>query len=256
MQAELQYHQTTVRETVRSIYRSEGIWGFYRGFWPPLIGSIAFRGVLFSAYSGTYAACSHVPLLHDPIPHTGGLRPSVLLGALAAAFARASIESPLDFLKVRFMTGQKAHHSHNTVQDWIQQSTRSPLSTLSHLYHGFTPTLLRTIGLLGSFFVLVDYSVRWIPDVVNAPVVGPFFKGGICATLAWLPAYPFESVKSLKQGHPEYKDRTTWSIMKELIKKGRLYRGFLPGASRSFVANGTSMTVYSWFQETIRGSTT
>jgi len=35
------------------------------------------------------------------------------------------------------------------------------------------------------------------------------------------------------------------------LAKG-LYRGFLPGASRSFFANGTSMIVYAWFQDEIR----
>lgn len=56
----------------------------------------------------------------------------------------------------------------------------------------FIPTLLRTVGLLGSFFVMVDYSVRLIPGVINAPVTGPFFKGGVCATMAWVFAFPFE----------------------------------------------------------------
>lgn len=99
MQAELQYHNVGAVEIVRNIYRNEGIFGFYRGFVPPLVGSMAFRGILFSAYSGTYAACEHVPILHNEIPYTGGLRPSVLLGALAASISRASIESPFEFVK-------------------------------------------------------------------------------------------------------------------------------------------------------------
>jgi solute carrier family 25 carnitine/acylcarnitine transporter 20/29 len=113
--------------------------------------------------------------------------------------------------------------------------------------------------LLGSFFVLVDYSVRYIPEVVNAPLIGPFFKGGICATAAWIVAFPLETAKSVIQADHtgQYKKvrHATWKAMRDIVaQKGvkGLYRGFGPGASRSFVANGTSMIVYSWFQDAFR----
>jgi solute carrier family 25 carnitine/acylcarnitine transporter 20/29 len=266
MQAEQAYQHTGIRETVRHIYQVEGVQGFYRGFIPPVIGSMAFRGVLFSAYSGTYSMCENVPILHEPIPFTGGLRTSVLLGALAASVSRALIESPLDFVKVRYMLGKNVQDANavKAASSGIMTSVRSfaasPINNIGHMYHGFVPTLLRTMGLLGSFFVMVDYSVRYIPDVVNAPMVGPFFKGGICATAAWVVAFPFESAKSVIQADTTGKYKrlsgATWKVMRELyrergIVKG-LYRGFGPGASRSFFANGISMTVYARFQEILR----
>jgi solute carrier family 25 carnitine/acylcarnitine transporter 20/29 len=265
MQAEHAYRNSGFLETVRRVHHTEGIRGFYRGFLPPLFGSMMFRGVLFSAYSGTYSMCESVPILHEPIPFTGGLRPSVLLGALAAAVARASIESPLDFIKVRYMIGKNVEDTSATkgASSSFMSSARtfaaSPVQSIGHLYLGFVPTLLRTIGLLGSFFVMVDYSVRYIPEVVNSPM-GPFFKGGVCATAAWSIAFPFESVKSVIQADTtgKYKQMrgATWKVMLELyrergIVKG-LYRGFGPGAGRSFLANGVSMTVYSWFQGIMR----
>lgn len=266
MQAEHAYRHTNFRETVRHMYKAEGVRGFYRGFIPPLLGSMAFRGVLFSAYSGTYSMCEHVPILHEPIPWTGGLRPSVLLGALAAAMARASIESPLDFIKLRIMVGKNVQDAGATkaisssVTASVRDFARSPVNNIAHLYHGFAATLYRTIGLLGSFFVMVDYSVRYIPEVVNAPMIGPFFKGGVCATAAWVVAFPFESAKSVIQADTtgKYKQLqgATWKVIRELYRergvvKG-LYRGFGPGAGRSFIANGTSMMVYARFQEFLR----
>jgi solute carrier family 25 carnitine/acylcarnitine transporter 20/29 len=115
------------------------------------------------------------------------------------------------------------------------------------------------MGLLGSFFIMVDYSVRYIPEVVNAPLVGPFFKGGVCATAAWVFAFPFETAKSVIQSDTtgKYKKlrNATWTAMQAIYReKGMrgLYRGFGPGASRSFVANGASMVVYAWFQDSMR----
>lgn len=260
MQADSVHSKSGVLKTVSSIWRAEGIRGFYRGFLPMLAGSMAYRGVLFSAYSGAYAACEHVPILHEPIPFTGGLRSSVLVGAMAAATARATLESPLDFIKVRRQIGKDAmSDAIQGQQPLLKSFISSPISSIRHLYHGYLPTLFRTMGLLGSFFVMVDYSVRYIPDVINAPLVGPFFKGGVCATFAWVFAFPFETTKSVIQsdttGRYKTMSNATWKVMREIYAtkglKG-LYRGFGPGAGRSFVANGTSMVVYAWFQDTIR----
>ncbi|KAL7566391.1 hypothetical protein ACA910_011130 [Epithemia clementina (nom. ined.)] len=291
MQAEPAFRGTTVGQTVQLIYQREGLRGFYRGFVPPLVGSMAFRAVLFSTYSGTYAACAQIPILEQPLPCTGGLRPSVVLGAMAAAVARASVESPFDYIKVRSMLGQSiiltdtaATTTATTsttvpVKTWkvppssavllfYQSMTTAPVATIGQLYRGFGATLWRTMGLLGSFFILVDYSVRYIPEVVTTPVVGPFFKGGICATLGWAVAFPFETAKSVIQSDShsiihgnsnkpqQQPQQDTFRVLYRLYKERGIvrgwYRGFGPGASRSFVANGASMIVYSWLQDYIR----
>jgi len=262
LQAETAYKNSTFRQVVRNVWKTEGFRGFYRGFLPPLAGSMAYRGILFSAYSGTYASCEHVPVLHEPIPYTGGLRPSVLIAAMVAAVARATIESPLDFIKVRRQIGKSVFGDSAGAaegQSVLQSFIKAPLTNVIHLYHGYSATLMRTMGLLGSFFVLVDYSVRYIPDVINAPLFGPFFKGGICATTAWIFAFPFETTKSVLQsdttGKFQNMKNATWVVMRGIYEeKGirGLYRGFVPGASRSFLANGVSMVVYAWLQDTIR----
>lgn len=275
MQVEGAYQKLGFIQSAQRVYVTTGIRGFYRGFVPPLMASVAFRGIQFSAYSGTYSACSKYEALSTEIPYTGGLRPSVLIGAMAASICRAVIESPMDFIKVRFQIGEKAFSdgpkttgltTHSSSKHAIKEAmgvarsfVATPGSSIRHLYHGFTPTLFRTMGLLGSFFVMVDYSVRYIPDVIGAPLIGPFFKGGICATTAWCFAFPFETVKSTIQADTtgRYKQMAgaTWKVMRQIVhEKGvrGLYRGFGPGAGRSFVANGTSMIVYSWFQDSLR----
>jgi hypothetical protein len=191
MQVEPAYKDFGFFKSIQVTYTKDGIRGFYRGFLPPIVGSVMYRGLSFSAYSGTYAACNKYPLLQEEIPFTLGLRPCVLVAAFAAAFARATIESPLDFIKLRHQIGEQAFENvsssqqkgtSNNVMSTLRHFASSPVNNMVHLYSGYLPTLYRTVGLLSSFFVLVDYSVRYIPDVVNAPLIGPFFKGGICAT--------------------------------------------------------------------------
>ena len=170
MQADAKYQHMKVTHVIRDMWKVGRIRGFYKGFIPPLMASAFYRSVQFSSYAATYSACEHVPALSEPIPYTGGLRISVLLGSCAAAFARATIESPFEFIKVRTQLD-----SHWHIGDG---SLRSMMSTkmIANIYHGYIPTLKRTILLLGSFFIMVDYSVRYLPDIINAPLAGPFFK--------------------------------------------------------------------------------
>mmetsp|Transcript_27049 Transcript_27049/g.38769 ORF Transcript_27049/g.38769 Transcript_27049/m.38769 type:complete len:301 (-) Transcript_27049:766-1668(-) len=251
MQTEAKYQKMKIIPVIAEIWKADKIRGFYKGFVPPLVASSAYRSIQFSAYAATFSACEHVPFLAEPIPFTGGLRISVLLGACASAFARATIESPFDFIKVRKQTGSPWY-----IGDGSLKSMISP-QMVRQLYNGYIPTLKRTLLLMGSFFILVDYSVRYIPDVINMPVYGPFFKGGICATAAWTFAFPFETVKNVMQADMtgKYSGKTSTQVMQLLYNNNGvrgLYRGFAPGASRSFIANGVSMCVYSWFQDYTR----
>jgi solute carrier family 25 carnitine/acylcarnitine transporter 20/29 len=272
MQGEMPYkNMKSVSQVVKHIYiKGGGMRAFYQGFLPPLVGSAFYRSVLFSSYAATFSACQRVPSLSEPIPYTGGLRMSVILGACAAGFARATIESPFEFIKVRKQVGSSWQIKHPTSSTSSLMTPQYAAKQIANLYQGYIPTLQRTVLLLGSFFVLADYSVRYIPDVINAPLLGPFFKGGICATAAWGVAFPMETVKNVMQTDTthQYSKSITQSngtVVKQKMSSMQLlahlyktqgitslYRGFVPGASRSFVANGVSMIVYTWFQDATR----
>lgn len=47
----------------------------------------------------------------------------------------------------------------------------------------------------------VDSGVRHLPNLINAPYVGPFLKGGLCSTISWWIIWPFETLKSQVQGN-------------------------------------------------------
>lgn len=74
MIADKAYHNATFRETVLGTYRLEGLRGFYRGFVPPLVGSMIYRGAGLVPTVGHIRRARNFPLLRD-IPLTGGLKP-------------------------------------------------------------------------------------------------------------------------------------------------------------------------------------
>lgn len=87
---------------------------------------------------------------------------------------------------------------------------------------------------------------------MSQPLVGGFIKGGLCATLAWGIAWPMEVVKSKVQAAEGlYKGQSMTKMMVHIAKTdgpAGLFRGFAPGAMRSFVANGVGMAVYQFTQ--------
>ena len=132
------------------------------------------------------------------------------------------------------------------------------------LYTGAGATWGRATVMLVSFFALCDYSERAAPALMGQPLLGGFLKGGVCATAAWAVAWPLEVAKSKIQGASAAAAgaaaagaasggarRGTVVVLREIVRADGLrglYRGFLPGAVRSFVANGAGMAVYQLAQ--------
>ena len=191
LQVEAAHRTGTSWTVVHDVLRKEGLVGLYRGVVPAVIGGTIYGGVVLSVYSGTYASCGST-ILAEPIPGTGGLRASVVVAGLCAGCARSVIETPLALMKVRRQTGT----------GWLlEQPADVPLLVRSgrqirELYRGSSPTVYRSCLMLGTFFTLNDYLSRLYPAINASAVLGPFVKGGICASLGWIVAWPFEVVKN------------------------------------------------------------
>jgi len=178
-----------------------------------------------------YTSMREIELCRKEIPFMGGLETRVVFAGVIASTIRALIECPLELIKVRRQVGAK----------WEMRS----------LYSGFTVTWMRTIGLMTTFFILVDTGVRYFPDIINQPFLGPFIKGGVCATVSWWIVWPFEVAKSqIQAGTPG--PSKIWPRLFWIVKNGgvsSLMRGIVPGSSRSLIANGASMIVFAQCQE-------
>ena len=221
MQAEARYARQGMGTVATQILKADGAAGLYRGILPIVMSTGVQKSALFSAYAGARRACEESGV--------HGL-PALLVGGLAAGTARAVVETPFELAKVRYQTG-------GGVQ-------------LAELYTGAGATWARGTLMLTSFFVLCDYSEKAAPELMSRPLLGGFLKGGVCATLAWAVAWPLEIAKNKKQGADGMRG-STLAIVRQLAASDGLrglYRGFLPGALRSFVANGAGMAVFQFTQ--------
>lgn len=251
MQADVRFADARPMLVVRSIIRTEGVVGMYRGMLPILVSTGVQKTVLFTANAGARRAVerSGIPMLVEPIPGSAGLKPSVLVGGVAASAARTVVETPFELMKVRLQTG-------GSIRAAGGESVLS-VAQLSELYTGAGPTFARATLMLGSFFCFCDYFERFAPDLMAVPVLGGFIKGGLCATAGWAIAWPYEVVKSMVQGKDgaKFRGMSSLQIMRQLVaSKGisALWRGMGPGALRSIASNGAGMAVYQFTQNRAR----
>lgn len=244
MQAQSGYVQGSSFKTLRTVLRNEGARALWRGLTPPLLGSMVYRSVQFGAYSAAFAACKDVEWLTTPQPALGGMQLRVIVGGLSSATARAFFETPLEHIKVRRQTGQ----AWMLAPSW-KEALRAPHRELVHAFGGFSITWLRCAGLMTTFFMMVDTGVRYAPDLMTAPLIGPFLKGGVCATVAWWLIWPWENLKNQVQAGADGVPKDAgWVQRARFVLRERggvvgLYRGIGPGSLRSVVANGAGMVI-------------
>ena len=233
MQAQKGFESSGMFRTFATTLQTQGVRGLYRGALPPLLGSGIFRSTQFAVFEAAYTFFNN-PIGRYEIPLSGGIQVRVLLGGFLASSARAVIETPLEYIKV---SGQ-------TQQAW----------TLKHVYTGFGVTWSRTIGLMTTYFILIDSGRRHTPELFSSSLLGPFLVSGVAATLGWWIVWPLEYMKSQVQGRYGEKEAVLRRMRRVIRKKGgflALYRGIGPGTLRSFVANGSSMIVMQYAQRKV-----
>ncbi|KAJ8040035.1 Mitochondrial substrate carrier family protein S [Holothuria leucospilota] len=233
MQAQRGFESASMFRTIAKTFKTQGIIGFYRGSIPVLWGSGIYRSTQFGVFESVYTFLDN-PFCKTEIPLTAGLQIRVLIAGACGSTARAIIESPLELAKIR----------RQTQQSW----------TFRGLYQGFGVMWVRTMGLMTTYFILIDTQRRHFPQVFDQSVFGPFLVSGVAATLAWWIVWPLEYMKSQVQANYGEKMPVLKRIRLVIKERGGffgLYRGIGPGTIRSFISNGTSMIVMSNAQKKV-----
>ncbi|XP_063962798.1 uncharacterized protein LOC129270805 [Lytechinus pictus] len=233
MQAQSGYEGTNMFKTLLKTLRTQGIIGLYRGSIPVLWGSGIYRSTQFGVFESVYTFLDN-PTCKREIPLTAGLQIRVVLAGLCGSTARAIIECPLELAKIR----------RQTQQTW----------SFRGLYKGFGVTWCRTLGLMTTYFILIDTQRRHFPQIFEQRMIGPFLVSGTAATLSWWIVWPLEYMKSQVQGNYG-KEMSTLQRMRLVVRERggflALYRGIGPGTLRSFISNGTSMVVMANAQKKV-----
>jgi solute carrier family 25 (mitochondrial carnitine/acylcarnitine transporter), member 20/29 len=236
-QADPRFQSLSLHAAARKAVQDRGLASLYRGVTAPLLGSIMFRSLQFGSYAYAHTLLGEKRIGLSTVPGTQ-VEWRVLVAGVFAGVARAAVENPVELIKTRRQTGGVWH--------------------FSECYHGLSITTARNTLLLTNFFVLLDVSSRHVPHLLDGPLA-PFFKGGVCATLAWWTVWPLEVVKSqiqaaskiggggdahaLNRGPLTIVARFRYILQTQGV--GAFRTGLLAGTLRSILANGASMLAFS-----------
>eukprot|EP01065_Artemidia_motanka_P028025 TRINITY_DN3323_c0_g3_i1.p3 TRINITY_DN3323_c0_g3~~TRINITY_DN3323_c0_g3_i1.p3 ORF type:complete len:150 (+),score=48.00 TRINITY_DN3323_c0_g3_i1:57-452(+) len=103
---------------------------------------------------------------------------------------------------------------------------------------GILMCMFRNVWLMGTFAFFIDLG-RYCN---NGESLSPFATGALCSCPAWLLVWPLDVVKSQAQSGL-YNSRSFPQLLGDAYRSGALFRGLLPGLTRSFVANGCSFVM-------------
>lgn len=207
------------------LFRKEGVRGLYRGGMPIFIGGTLFRSAQFGVYTSALEMQHATWGKKERV--VGFFDLQVFAAGVCGGLGRAAVEAPFDFIKVR----------RQVAEAW----------TFRQLTKGYSVTMARNAGLFAAFVTYIDWSKQLFPD----GSLGPFLTGALCSNLAWLTIWPLDVVKSQRQSGL-FEGLSSWRLLSISFRDGKMYRGIVPGLSRSFLANGCAMEAYNWTQKVLQ----
>lgn len=219
----------TMMSVIKRIWATEGTVGFFRGVVPPLCGSSIYRSTQFAVFESVFTLCEQNGWNKDVIPLTGGLAWATLFSGACGASARAVIEQPIEYAKVKRQTNQT----------WYVREA----------YQGFFVQLPRTVGMMSFIFCGVDSVRRWSNGkALQHPVTQFLTWGGISMCGFWV-IWPLETIKNQVQAGLVIDGTDKPTLAQRIRYLGGpigLYRGILPGSISVLLRNGTAAVVMGY----------
>jgi solute carrier family 25 carnitine/acylcarnitine transporter 20/29 len=221
-------------QVMSRIWQTEGIVGFFRGVFPPLMGSSCYRSTQFMVFEAVYNLSRERGWHEAKIPGSGGLAWATLGAGICGASSRAIIEQPIEYAKVK----------RQTLQPWY----------FREVYQGFFVQLPRTVGMMTFIFCGVDSVRRWTDNAALKHPVGQFCTWGGISMLGFWFIWPLETLKNQVQAGTVIEGVDSPTLRQRIAHMGGpigLYRGILPGSISVFLRNGTAAIVMGFAQRKI-----
>lgn len=224
----------TMMGVISKIWQTEGAVGFFRGVFPPLCGSSFYRSTQFAVFEAVYTKCEENGWNKEVIPMSGGLAWATIGAGMSGASARAILEQPIEYAKVK----------RQTLQPWY----------FREIYQGFFMQLPRTVGMMTFIFCGVDTTRRWTGNAALKHPSGQFVTWGGISMLGFWVIWPLETLKNQVQAGTKIEGVSSPTLAQRIAHLGGplgLYRGILPGSISVFLRNGTAAVVMGFAQRKI-----
>ncbi|XP_048711094.1 mitochondrial 2-oxodicarboxylate carrier isoform X1 [Caretta caretta] len=240
-------------DSFRTIFRTEGWFGFYKGILPPIMAETPKRAVKFFTFEQYKKLLGHASL-------SPGL--TFAVAGLGSGLTEAVVVNPFEVVKVSLQANRNAF----TEQPSTFVQARRIITTDGLGFRGLNKGLTATLGRHGVFNMVYFgfyFNVKNIIPVNEEPTLEFLRKFGIglvSGTIASMVNIPFDVAKSRIQGPQpepgEIKYRTCFKTMATVYKEEgflALYKGLVPKIMRLGPGGAVMLLVYeyayAWLQE-------
>ncbi|XP_029454841.1 mitochondrial 2-oxodicarboxylate carrier isoform X2 [Rhinatrema bivittatum] len=237
----------------RTIFRTEGLYGFYKGIFPPILAETPKRAVKFFTFEQYKKLLGSTPL-------PAGL--ALAVAGLGSGLTEAVVVNPFEVVKVSLQANRNAFTEQPTTFAQARKIIKFEGVGLRGLNKGLTATLGRH-GVFNMVYFGFYFNVKNIVPVIKDPVFEFFRKFGIglvSGTIASVINIPFDVAKSRIQGpQPEpgvIKYRSCFKTMATIYQEEgflALYKGLVPKIMRLGPGGAVMLLVYeyayAWLQK-------
>ncbi|XP_047652025.1 mitochondrial 2-oxodicarboxylate carrier isoform X4 [Phacochoerus africanus] len=214
------------------IFRTEGLFGFYKGILPPILAETPKRAVkffTFEQYKNLLGYVSLSPAL------------TFAIAGLGSGLTEAIVVNPFEVVKVGLQANRNTFKEQPSTMSYARHIIKKEGLGLQGLNKGFTATLGRH-GVFNMVYFGFYFNVKNIVPVNKDPTLEFLRKFGIgllSGTIASVINIPFDVAKSRIQGPQpvpgEIKYRTCFKTMATIYQEegiSALYKGLLPKIMR------------------------
>lgn len=273
-------HFKSYAHCIKKTYISEGIPGFFRGIWAPLISTSISKSLSVMLFTTTKPYCYNIlypnqlsnsqaeahPLIRNlPVCFISGTLAGGGVSIFACPFEFTKIYAQIVKLVQKKSLSDLPKHLQTNHQVITKVSTAQTIrQIIKHegligLYSGYKYHFIRDSLSSGIYYSIYE-SVKWtMNSLINADPnkssqISILFAGGFSGILSWTLIFPIDTTKSLIQ-----RDLVTNILRKEeglepLPKKERklqkferkLYRGLGISVTRSFIVNMVFFSVFEF----------
>ncbi|XP_077179265.1 mitochondrial 2-oxodicarboxylate carrier isoform X1 [Paroedura picta] len=240
-------------DSFRTIFRTEGLFGFYKGILPPILAETPKRAVkffTFEQYKKLLGYFSLSPAL------------AFAVAGLGSGLTEAVVVNPFEVVKVGLQANRDAFAEQPSTFAKARQIIQANGFGLQGLNKGLPATLGRH-GVFNMVYFGFYFNVKTIIPVNKDPTLEFLRKFGIglvSGTIASIINIPFDVAKSRIQGPQpvpgEIKYRTCFKTMAMVFKEEgflALYKGLVPKIMRLGPGGAVMLLVYEytyeWLQE-------
>ncbi|KAM8764313.1 solute carrier family 25 member 48 [Rhynchonycteris naso] len=260
---------------IRTVYRKESVFGFFKGMSFPLASIAVYNSVVFGVFSNTQRFLSRH---QGRKPEAGPPLSDLLLASIVAGVVSVGLGTPVDLIKIRLQMQTQPFLETNlslkprTVALGERPAYQGPVHCiativrtegLAGLYRGASAMLLRDVPGYCLYFIPYVFLSDWItPEAcVDPSLCAVWLAGGMAGAISWGTATPMDVVKSRLQADGVYLNKykgvldcITQSYQKDGLKV--FFRGITVNAVRGFPMSAAMFLGYELSLRAFRGDHT